>query len=248
MKLVNWFRNEVRATKQLLKEVPALLMVFLVIALVLMTILANKSLDVGPLSDWLALDAGIIVSWLMFLVMDLLTRAFGPKAATRLTVVAILLNLFVAGMFAIGGALPGLWGESFIDVGGEIVNKGLDNTISGTWYVLLGSTIAFIVAAFVNNFSNWGIGKLSKKNPNGVGAYMARSFGSTFLGQFVDNILFALIVSVTFFGWTPLQSFSAAMTGAIVELLFQALFTPIGYRIAEKWRLSGIGHYDTDAA
>ncbi len=242
MKLVKWFRKEVVETKELLKKVPSMLMTFFVLALVLMNLLANKSLDTGRFSFWLALDAGIIISWLMFLVMDLLTRAFGPKAANRLTVVAIGINLFVSGIFALASFIPGLWGESFIPEHGGIANQALNNTFGGTWYVLLGSTIAFLVAAVVNNFLNWGIGKTFKKNPNGYGAYMARSYGSTFVGQFVDNALFAFIVSVNFFGWTPLQAFMCALTGAVVELIFQAIFTPFGYRIAEKWRKSGIGH------
>lgn len=245
MKLVKWFKEEFKETKELLKKVPALLMTLFVLALVLMNILANKSIDTGRASEWLALDTGIIVSWLMFLVMDLLTRAFGPKAATRLTVVAIGLNLFVAGMFALGGAMPGLWGESFIPVGGEIANSALNNTISGTWYILLGSTIAFIVAAFANNFLNWSVGKAFKKNPHGFVAYSVRGYVSTFVGQFIDNLLFALIVSINFFGWTLLQAVMCALTGAVVELVFQIVFTPIGFRVAEKWRKSGIGSHST---
>ena len=243
MKLVNWFRKEYKETRELLRKVPALLTTFFVLALVLMNLLANKSIDVGGASEWLALDAGIILSWLIFLAMDLLTRAFGPKSATQLTVVAIFINLFVAGMLAIAGAIPGLWGESFIPEGGSIVNVALDNTISGTWYILLGSTIAFIVAAFVNNFTNWSVGKAFKKNPHGFVAYSMRSYVSTFIGQFVDNFLFAFIVSMNFFGWTMLQAVMCALTGAVVELLFQILFTPIGFRVAEKWRKSGIGNH-----
>lgn len=244
MKLVKWFKNEVAETRSLLRNVPALLMTFFVLALVLMNVLANKSIDTGGFDEWLALDAGIIISWLMFLVMDLLTRAFGPKSATRLTIVAILINLFVSGIFLVAGLVPGLWGESFIPEGGEIVNVALDATISGTWYILLGSTIAFAVASIVNNFMNWGVGKLFKNNPHGYLAYSMRSYVSTTLGQFVDNLLFALIVSINFFGWTLLQAFMCALTGAVVELLFQVLFTPIGFRVAEKWRKSGIGTHE----
>ena len=45
---------------------------------------------------------------------------------------------------------------------------------------------------------------------------------STFLAQFVDNLVFALLVSRVFFGWTMLQCFTCAVTGAIFELFFEA--------------------------
>ena len=57
---------------------------------------------------------------------------------------------------------------------------------------------------------------------------------STFIGQFVDNLLFALIVSKVFFGWTLLQCFTCAVTGAVAELVFEIVFSPLGYRISKR--------------
>ena len=48
----------------LLKSVPSVLLSLFILSIVLMNSLANKSIDI-PL-DWLALDCGIIVSWLTF--------------------------------------------------------------------------------------------------------------------------------------------------------------------------------------
>ena len=49
------------------------------------------------------------------------------------------------------------------------------------------------------------------------------------IGQFVDNLVFAFMVSFVFFAWTPLQCVTCALTGAIVELLFEIIFSPLGY-------------------
>ncbi len=223
----------------LLRSVPPLAFSLFLLSVFSMNLLANKSLDI-PL-DWLALDCGIIVSWVAFLCMDVLTKHFGPKAATVVSLVAIIINLFACLILYLASLIPGTWG-AFYDFGEEqVVNSALDSTFGGTWYVLLGSTVAFIASAVVNNFSNWGIGKLFKKNPNGFLAYACRTYLSTALGQFCDNLIFAFLVSFFFFGWTPLQCVTCAATGMVAELLVEAVFSPLGYRICKAWQKRGVG-------
>ena len=213
----------------LLTGVHPLLLTLLSLSIVAMNLLANKSINTGV--DWLALDCGILLSWLTFLCMDVLTHCYGPKRATNLSIVAMALNLFMALVFFVASRVPGAWGESFIPEGGELVNLALDNTLGGTWFVILGSSVAFVVSAVVNNFLNWTIGK--RVGAEGFGTFALRSYVSTFIGQFVDNLTFALIVSQNFFGWTLLQCFTCALTGAVLELVFEVFFSPFGYRIAQ---------------
>lgn len=163
-----------------------------------MNLLANKSINLP--FDWLALDCGIIFSWLVFLLMDMVTKHFGPRAATMLSVIALIVNLFMALMLFIGSVIPGLWGESFVEGSENVINFALDHTFRGTWYVLLGSSVAFIVSSIVNNELNW------------------------------------LIVSHNFFGWTMTQCIMCAVTGAVVELICEVIFSPIGYRVAKRWK------------
>lgn len=235
-KIKTWFKNDWKDTKILLRNIPASILALFVCSIVAMNLLANKSINLNL--SWLALDCGIIVSWLAFLSMDMLTKRFGPKSSTKVSIFALIVNLLVCLLFFIASKIPGTWGESYL---GETVGVGLDNTVGGTWYVLLGSSIAFIVSAVVNNFLNYGISKLFKKNPDGFAAYAARSYGSTFVGQFVDNFVFALLVSQIFFGWSLLQCFTCALTGAIVELLFEVFFSPIGFKIVKRWDKENVG-------
>ena len=114
-----------------------------------------------------------------------------------------------------------------------VINTALDNTFSGTWFVILGSSIAFLVSAVINNFLNYGIGQALRRK-DGFGVFALRSYVSTFIGQFCDNLVFALIVSRNFFGWTTLQCFTCALTGAVMELLFEVFFSPLGYRMAGR--------------
>ena len=114
----------------LLRRVPPLIVSLLFLSVVGMNLLANKSVNTGV--DWLALDCGILFSWLTFLSMDVLTHSCGPKAATAVSVTALALNLMMSLIFFAASRVPGAWGESFAGGGGAAVNTALNNTFGGT--------------------------------------------------------------------------------------------------------------------
>ena len=220
-----------REYRRLLGTASPLLVTLTVISVVGMNLLANKSISTGV--SWLALDCGILFSWLAFLAMDVTTHCYGPRAANMVSLTALGLNLFMALMFFLGSRIPGAWGESFVEGSEGIINGALDGTFGGTWFIILGSSIAFIVSAILNNYLNDYIGRLAKKK-TGFGVFALRSYASTFLGQFADNLIFALLVSRTFFGWTSVQCFTCALTGAVMELFFEVVFSPLGYLLSRS--------------
>ena len=218
--------------QNLLKSVPPLIFSLFILAVFAMNLLANKSINTGV--DWLALDCGIVVSWIAFLCMDVLTKRFGPKAATQISLLALGINLIACLLFFAVSKIDGTW-AAFFDYGEQdVINDALDSTIGGTWYVVLGSAVAFAISAVVNNFSNYLVGKAFVKNPDGFGAYACRTYVSTAIAQFVDNLVFALIVSHFFFGWTIVQCLTCAATGMVVELLCEVIFSPLGYLFLKK--------------
>ncbi len=229
--------KEVREFGLLLRSTPSFLTSLFIVSVIAMNLLANKSVNLP--FDWLALDCGIIVSWVAFLSMDIITKHFGPKAATEISLTASAVNLLVAFFFYLASLIPGVWGESYVEGSEAIINGALDRTFGGTWYVLLGSTTAFIVSAIVNNTLNYAIGKQFKSD--GFLAYACRTYISTAVGQFADNIVFALIVSHFFFGWTLLQCVTCAATGMVVELLCEVLFSRLGYVTCKRWQKNGVG-------
>lgn len=235
-KVLGKVRKEWKDTVLLLRSVPSMLMVFFCVSVIMMNLLANKEFSTGI--EWLALDCGFTISWLSFLCMDMLTKRFGPKAAIKLSLVAMGVNLFVCGMLKIVSMAPGNWGE-FYTFGEESVNLALNNTFGGTWYVLFGSTVAFVVSSIINAIVNHEIGKMIKKKD--FKEYAARSYISTMIAQFVDNLIFALIVSVTFFGWNMVQVITCSITGCLVELLCEVIFSPIGYKVCKRWEDENVG-------
>ena len=187
---------------------------------------------------WIALDGGILISWLSFMCMDIITKYFGPKASNKVAILASVINLLTCLIFYIASIIP----SNAADY------TALNETLGGTWFILLGSTVAFIISAIINNFLNWTIGKAFRKNPNSKLAYAARTYISTVIGQFMDNLIFSVIVFVFFapifwdgFHWTVLQCTICALTGAVAELIMEIIFSPFGFRIVKKWEKHNIG-------
>lgn len=206
-------------------------------SVILMNLFANKSIITNI--EWLALDCGIVLSWASFLSMDMIVKRFGAKASTKISVIVLFINLIISIIFLLVANISGYWGESFIEFGGEIANSALNNTLSSNWYVILGSSVAFLTSCIVNNLLNVFIGKFFK-NKNFI-EFSVRSYLSTMIGQFVDNLIFALIVGLNFFGWSVTQCLTCTITGATIELFFEIVFSPLGFRVCKKWDKDNIG-------
>lgn len=230
------FKKGISNYSLLLRSVPSLVMVLFVISVVLMNLLANKEIATGV--DWLALDCGFALSWLSFLCMDMLTKRFGAKAAIQLSLTAMAINLFVCFILYLVSLIPGNWGV-YYEYGTDVVNQGLNSTIGGSWYVVLGSACAFATSAILNASLNSLIGKLCKKD--NFTTYALRSYISTLIGQFADNLVFACMVSYVFFGWTATQVITCSITGCLIELVCEIIFSPIGYRVCNKWDKQNVG-------
>lgn len=232
--MIKKIKKEWLELKELISKINPLIMTLFVLSVVLMNLLASKSIDLSWVPGnngsypWLALDCGLFVSWLAFFSMDNIVRRFGPKASTKMTIVAVFINLVVCGVFLFAGTVSGEWGASY-EYEGQI-NQALDSTISGTWYILLGSTIAFITSAIVHGVTSYTVGKLFKDKES-LKAYAICSSAATSLGQFVDNFLFAFIVSRVFFGWNILQCIMCSVSGMVVEFLLSFVFVPLGHKL-----------------
>ena len=234
-KIKSWLKSERNKTVILLRSMPATVVTLFVVSVICMNLLANKTL---LQLDWIALDGGILISWLSFMCMDIITKHFGPGASNRISVLAVLINLLTCLIFFVASIIPSNAGD-FGD---------FDRIFGGTWFILLGSTLAFSASAIINNILNFSVGRLFKKNPDGKAAYAMRSYVSTFVAQFLDNFIFSIIVFVGFapifwngFCWTPLQCATCALMGAACELVMEIIFSPIGYRITKRWKRLNVG-------
>ena len=233
--LSSWLKREWNETAILLRCIPATVVSLFVVSVICMNLLANKTL---VQTDWIALDGGILISWLSFLCMDTITKRFGPKASSKIAVLASAINLLTCLIFYIASIIPSNASDY----------TALNGILGGTWFILFGSTAAFLASAVINNVLNWAIGRTFRRNPDGKLAYAARTYISTFIGQFLDNLIFSLIVFVGFapifwdgFHWTVVQCVTCALTGAVAELIMEIVFSPFGYRTVQRWEKHRIG-------
>ena len=235
MQIKSFLKKEIAETKVLLRCIPATIVTLFVVSVICMNLLANKTL---LQLDWIALDGGILISWLSFMCMDVITKRFGPKASTKISILSSLINVLTCLIFYVASIIPSNANDY----------TAFDNIFGGTWFILLSSTIAFLISAVFNNVLNSTIGRCFKNNPDSKTAYITQSYISTFVGQFLDNFMFSIMVFTIFapifwdgFSWTVLQCFMCALTGALIELLLEVLFSPFGYKIVKKWKKRYIG-------
>lgn len=234
-KIKSRLKREWQEYKLLLRSIPAPVVTLFVVSVICMNLLANKTL---LKLEWIALDGGFLISWLSFMCMDIITKRFGPKASNSISLLASGINLLTCLIFFVAAAIPSNAGDYTV----------FDSIFGGTWFILLGSTVAFLASALINNTLNYLVGKAFRKNPDGRLAYATRTYVSTFIGQFFDNFIFSVIVFVLFapvfwngFSWTLLQCATCALAGAIAEVIMEIAFSPIGYRITKRWQRESVG-------
>ena len=234
-KVKTWIKREKEEMAILLRSLPVMVVTLFVVSVICMNLLANKTL---LQLDWIALDGGILISWMSFMCMDIITKHFGPKASNKISLLAAAINLLTCLIFFVASIIPSNANDY----------SAFNGIFGGTWFILLGSTIAFLSSAAINNMLNWMIGKMLEKKLDERLVYGIQTYTSTFIGQFFDNFIFSVIVFAFFapifwdgFRWSVLQCSMCALTGAVAELIMEIIFSPIGYRIVKKWEANSIG-------
>lgn len=226
----------------LLNAIPSTVVMFMVVSVIVTNLMAGKFI---VNTSWMQVTGGLLMSWLPFLCMDIVSKHYGAKASIRLNLFALFMYLCCVGIFQL---------VTIIQYPAEGTDYTAFNSIFGTqWQILVASAIAYVVSGIVNSILNCSIGAMFKKNPDGKLAYVSRSYISTFIGQFVDNFIFVALLNIFFgltfgsgaFGWLANNGFwpvvGAALLGGFYELLAEVIFSPIGYKVVTAWKAKGVG-------
>ncbi len=234
-------RNIFNEYKVLLRSIPGLVTSVFVVSVVIMNLMAGKTIIMTEPS-WLGITGGLLISWIPFLCMDIVTKTFGKRAAILLNVFGLFVNLVCVGIFQL---------VTMINVGAATAEQyaTFNAAFAQTWQILLASSIAFVISGVVNSLVNAAIGNRFKANPDGVAAYITRTYVSTAIGQFVDNMIFTALAFLVFFklsigtslGWTWLTVLGTSAFGALLELVMEMVFSPIGYKVCKSWQKENVG-------
>ena len=243
-----WFKNEVLETKVLFKDLPAVPFAVICLSFIVMNLLATVALyNVG----WAAGDIGIIVSWHSFLFGDMFVKRYGAKGAIKIQAAALFIALITLAIMAGGAFLEkALWGENYtLGVFSWEINA--ENGMVTLWTIGV-SGFAFLISAIVDAIiSNKILTKFKKRTS--FKAHAVAAYASTFVGQFVDNLIFGFLFTFIAsrvpglqMSWglspvTVLAVFSCAIIGGLTELVLQIIFSPVGFKVAENWRKRGVG-------
>lgn len=248
----NWIKRELDDYKHLFRAIPATVVMFFVLSVVCMNLLANKLLLDPAVTEkafgGFTLDCGFTISWISFLCMDMVCKRFGPKAATKLSIFAIIVNFLVTVGFWLLMKTPGLWWPAYLEDGTTnlAINEALNSVFAGSWAIVVGSALAMLLSSIVNAALNHTIGKAIHDDANTFGKFAIRSFISTGIAQWVDNLVFVLALGVLLYHNIP-EYFSAAnliinpLIGMGFELLCEVVFSPIGFKISKGWAKEGVG-------
>lgn len=203
-------------------------------AMLLMNILASKCLFSFR---FLAIDAGIIVSWIAFAASDAVLQIYGKRAADRLALTGSIFGFIGAAVLLLAVQIPGIWRVGNIS---EEAANAIDFVVGSTFFTVLASSFAVFCGMLLNNLLHFII--LKRQRSSGFNDFCIASGVSTFFSQLVENFIFSCLICFTLFDWTLFQCAGAAVVGAVLESMVVLVFIPVLFfmiRKAKKEKCNG---------
>ena len=188
----------------------------------------GKIAKIGPIE----FGAGVLFFPISYIFGDVLTEVYGYARARR-----VVWSGFAALAFASFMAAIVVWFPPAPDWPHQ---AAYETVFGGTWRIVLGSLLAFWAGEFCNSYL------LAKMKVRTDGKYLwTRTIGSTIVGEGVDSMIF---YPVAFLGiWNIHQVFAVMATNYCIKCGWEALATPITYRVvAFLKRVENEDYYDRD--
>lgn len=160
---------------------------------------------------------GILVSWITFMINDIVTEVYGKETSIKVFVIAGILNTIIVILAQLLIALPGSYEEQNIAFAQIFSNS-------------VRTTLASLTAFYIGNYINMKVMLTMKGDKNNEGLF-GRAVVSTVLGQFTDNMLFVTIafapIGLSAFEMTWVDILTSVIGGTCIETLVESIFVPI---------------------
>jgi len=183
----------------------------------------------------LVFGAGNLFFPISYIFGDVLTEVYGYARARKVIWAGFGAMLFYVLMSQIVIAMPVNPAEPF----NQQLQPALEICFGASWRIVAASILAFWAGDFVNSFV---LAKM--KLLTGGRMLWTRTIGSTVVGQGVDSLIF---YPLAFWGiWEPALVFSVMATNYALKVLWEALLTPVTYRVVAWFKaVEGLDVYDT---
>ncbi len=197
-----------------------LLAVTLAVISTTMNIFCMKSLSFG--TPIILCDAGLIISWGVFLISNVITEVWEERTALQIVVFSAIVTFFImviARIIVYIPTLPEYYDQA--DAFSRIFSNGPRTIIS--------SITAFLVGNYVNVHIIQKIKDALAKRDNRIFFFLRAAF-STLIGQLVDNALFMFMafapIGISVYEMSVLDIITAVLSGTVIELVVESCLVP----------------------
>ena len=172
----------------------------------------------------IGMGAGTLISWIVFLMMDVITEVWGKDKAVKILSFAMVLSIVTS---LLGGIIARIPGDG----------AAIDFIFGFQFRVTIFSAFAF----WVGNYVNASIMHImraraeDKEKTTHKGLFAFRAVVSTLFGQFIDNALFLVLALGPFaasgfwaspFGYTWPAIASSIVVGLVLEVAIETILVP----------------------
>jgi uncharacterized integral membrane protein (TIGR00697 family) len=214
-----------------------LVMALFVTVLMISNILSSAKIvdlkaGIGPIA--FIFDAGTLIFPISYIFGDVLTEVYGYRRSRRVIWAGFGANVLLGFFVWLAGVLPGE--SEWQGYAGQDAYNAILGGVSG---LIVASLAAYLLGEFSNSFV------LAKMKVWTEGRWLwARTIGSTMVGEGVDTIVFMSIA--TLLGVFPKEILlSLIVTNYIIKVGFEALLTPVTYRVVNTLkRIENEDYYD----
>lgn len=179
--------------------------------LLISNLAATKLISLGPIIT----DGGAILFPLIYILNDALTEVYGYKQARRAIWIGFGVMLLAVLAFTVVRYMPSA---------AEYTAQASYEAVLGFFpRIVLASLVAYLIGSFVNAYI---LVKL-KQRTNGKKLWL-RLVGSTFVGQFFDTVIFAVVAFAGILGFSDMIIF--ILVGWLFKTAVEIVFLPLTYR------------------
>lgn len=171
----------------------------------------------------IAVDGGLIVFPLTYILGDLIIEFFGKNTSKRIIFASFLVNVIAVLVFYVVIALPVYPGWN--------MQQAYSSVLGFTPRIIFGSLLAFV---FANLFNNFIFTKLKSGHGIFANSFIARALGSSAFAHIVDSAIFE---TVAFLGVLSFQEFLLqAIFAYLLGMGLELILSPIEAWIEKKLR------------